>query len=409
MSSTNGFSTNYASINGLVDIVANTISTDVLYVNGTQITNGQDGQSCTIDIGTTTTLQAGSNATVSNSGTTTNAIFNFGIPQGPQGAQGPQGPQGPQGAQGPQGVSGTNGTNGVSFTYRNLYDSSITYFKNDVVSFNGSSYICLNNCLNVNPDSSTYYWYYLAVKGDKGDKGDTGNTGSTGATGAKGDKGDKGDSGSDGSSPDIGSIVTAVLGATAIAGLQTEISALATTVAGIQTEIIAIDADLTTLNGKTQYQSVGIDGTNNATSFNSEVIVKSTLANKIVLNPYGASSFADDVTIGGKATIRDVEVSNNLTVDNNVYVTEKLYVNNNINTSGSILFNNGSTANATIQYYPNLGNIQNDGTLNILAGNVSIGNPLQTGTIVLNGYVTMPYMYGLFGYSINNGFMNQFA
>ena len=44
--------------------------------------------SITITIGTTTTLPAGSSATVTNSGTSTDPIFNFGIPKGNTGADG---------------------------------------------------------------------------------------------------------------------------------------------------------------------------------------------------------------------------------------------------------------------------------------------------------------------------------
>lgn len=51
----------------------------------------------TVAAGTTTTLAPGSPATVTNSGTTSAAIFDFGIPEGATGATGAQGPQGPQG------------------------------------------------------------------------------------------------------------------------------------------------------------------------------------------------------------------------------------------------------------------------------------------------------------------------
>jgi hypothetical protein len=50
----------------------------------------------TVAIGTTTTLAAGSPATVTNTGTSTNLILNFGVPQGTAG------------------TNGTNGTNGTS-------------------------------------------------------------------------------------------------------------------------------------------------------------------------------------------------------------------------------------------------------------------------------------------------------
>lgn len=48
---------------------------------------GQDGAG-TIDVGTTTTLPAGSSAYVTNVGTSQNAILNFGIPQGQDGGGG---------------------------------------------------------------------------------------------------------------------------------------------------------------------------------------------------------------------------------------------------------------------------------------------------------------------------------
>jgi hypothetical protein len=46
---------------------------------------GDPGQAATITIGTTTTLPAGSSATVTNSGTASAAVFNFGIPKGADG------------------------------------------------------------------------------------------------------------------------------------------------------------------------------------------------------------------------------------------------------------------------------------------------------------------------------------
>jgi len=51
---------------------------------------GRDGAAATIQIGTVTTLPAGSRATVSNSGTTNAAVLNFGIPRGFPGFDGTQ-------------------------------------------------------------------------------------------------------------------------------------------------------------------------------------------------------------------------------------------------------------------------------------------------------------------------------
>lgn len=77
-----------------------------------------------ISVGNVTTLEAGSKATVTNTGDAENAVFNFGIPkgdkgdqgergeQGPQGAKGDAGEQGPQGERGPQGIQGPQGPRG---------------------------------------------------------------------------------------------------------------------------------------------------------------------------------------------------------------------------------------------------------------------------------------------------------
>ena len=55
---------------------------------GPQGIQGQQGLPATITIGTTTTLAPDAPATVTNSGTTSEVVLNFGIPQGEQGEQG---------------------------------------------------------------------------------------------------------------------------------------------------------------------------------------------------------------------------------------------------------------------------------------------------------------------------------
>ena len=73
----------------------------------------------TVTVGSTTTLEPGSPAYVTNTGTLQNAVLNFGIPQGPMGPQGIQGPTGATGAtgatgpQGPQGIQGETGPQGL--------------------------------------------------------------------------------------------------------------------------------------------------------------------------------------------------------------------------------------------------------------------------------------------------------
>lgn len=66
-------------------------------VTGEQGPTGPQGPAGTITIGTTTTGEAGEDASVENVGTPENAILNFTIPKGDKGDQGIQGETGPQG------------------------------------------------------------------------------------------------------------------------------------------------------------------------------------------------------------------------------------------------------------------------------------------------------------------------
>lgn len=68
---------------------------------------GEKGTNATVYVGTTSTLNPGSQATVYNSGTDSNAVLNFGIPKGEKGDTGSQGPQGPIGPAGADGESFT--------------------------------------------------------------------------------------------------------------------------------------------------------------------------------------------------------------------------------------------------------------------------------------------------------------
>ncbi len=52
---------------------------------------GPKGDAATVSVGTTTTLPAGSSATVTNSGTSSAAVFDFGIPKGADGSGGASG------------------------------------------------------------------------------------------------------------------------------------------------------------------------------------------------------------------------------------------------------------------------------------------------------------------------------
>ena len=59
---------------------------------------GADGVAATVVVGTVTTGAPGTSVSVTNTGTSSAAEFNFTIPQGATGAQGPKGETGPAGA-----------------------------------------------------------------------------------------------------------------------------------------------------------------------------------------------------------------------------------------------------------------------------------------------------------------------
>lgn len=77
---------------------------------------GKDGKAATIAVGSVTTGEAGSAASVTNAGTESAAVLDFVVPQGAKGQQGEQGPKGepgPRGEQGPKGEQGPQGEQGL--------------------------------------------------------------------------------------------------------------------------------------------------------------------------------------------------------------------------------------------------------------------------------------------------------
>ena len=74
------------------------------------------GSSATVEIGTTTTGNAGTNASVTNTGTSSAAVFNFTIPRGADGTNGTNGTNGSDGADGATGATGAQGPAGNAAT-----------------------------------------------------------------------------------------------------------------------------------------------------------------------------------------------------------------------------------------------------------------------------------------------------
>ena len=129
---------------------------------------GPKGDAATVQAGTTTTLPAGSDATVTNVGTTSDAVFNFAIPKGDTGPEGPEGPAGAdstvQGPQGPPGADGADSTvpgpAGVAATIAVGNVTTLTPGTNASVSNTGTT--------------SAAVFDFGIPKGEKGDTGETG-------------------------------------------------------------------------------------------------------------------------------------------------------------------------------------------------------------------------------------------
>ncbi|HEX5235973.1 MAG TPA: IPT/TIG domain-containing protein [Silvibacterium sp.] len=126
---------------------------------------------------------------------------------GPTGAQGPIGPAGLTGPQGPRGLTGAPGApgpagaNGIGFTFLNAFDPFATYAVNDVVTYQGSSYLAIV-ANGPNPNGPTPAqnpsWSLMAAAGTPGAAGLPGPTGATGLTGPRGPIGATGPAGANG-------------------------------------------------------------------------------------------------------------------------------------------------------------------------------------------------------------------
>ena len=123
---------------------------------------------------------------------------------GPQGAPGRDGAQGPQGDRGPSGAQGLPGPVGIH--YLGAYSSSANYALNDVVTFQGATWLSVQaaNAGNT-PDSSPPWWTLLAAPGATGPQGSTGPAGAQGAAGPAGPQGITGAAGPPGATGPEGS------------------------------------------------------------------------------------------------------------------------------------------------------------------------------------------------------------
>lgn len=149
---------------------------------------GIQGEAATITVGDVTTGAEGTEASVTNSGTSSDAILDFVIPRGDTGAQGPTGPQGEVGPQGPVGATGIE--------WRGVWDEEEDYVNNDAVFYNGASWFAAGDPpVGDEPTLSSEYWFPLALQGATGPQGPQGPQGIQGETGPQGIQGEQGPQG----------------------------------------------------------------------------------------------------------------------------------------------------------------------------------------------------------------------
>ncbi|MDE1175683.1 MAG: DNRLRE domain-containing protein [Edaphobacter sp.] len=115
---------------------------------------------------------------------------------GPQGLQGIPGPIGLVGPVGVAGATGATGAAGAGLVYRNVYVAGTAYAVNDAVTFNGSTYVSLQDPnVGHQPDGSPTFWSVLAAAGATGVAGSAGPIGPQGSQGIQGVAGPVGPTG----------------------------------------------------------------------------------------------------------------------------------------------------------------------------------------------------------------------
>lgn len=90
---------------------------------------------------------------------------------GRHGYDGKVGPQGPAGPASKDGHDGHDGVDGSGFHWRGNYKPDNSYNPNDVVHYNGSSYICIKDAKGKPPSGAREYWELMAEAGSHGGGG----------------------------------------------------------------------------------------------------------------------------------------------------------------------------------------------------------------------------------------------
>ncbi len=154
--------------------------------SGTSGANGAPGSSGSS--GTSGTSGVGSSGSSGTSGTSgTSGVAGSSGSSGTSGTSGVAGSSGSSGTSGTSGTSGSNGSSGTSgtgFVWEGTWVGIATYQINDIVYYNGSSYVALTNNIGQQPDVATSDWALLALAGSSGSSGTSGTSGTGGGGGS---------------------------------------------------------------------------------------------------------------------------------------------------------------------------------------------------------------------------------
>ena len=427
---------------GVTDLELNTLLVDGLFqnVNATFFkninSNIQDqldtlssitpitGNSATIAIGTTTTLSSGSNVSVTNTGTTSDAILNFGIPRGIQGIT-------PTIEIGSVTTGSTanvtidnniltnpklnftlvNGTNGITPTLQIGSVTNLDAGSTPTATLTPSILYPNNYTLN--------FGLVKGNKGDLGNKGDPGNNGDPGNDGitptfsinptidnlasgqtptitltddptianrkvfkfglVRGAKGDKGDPGSDGDSSAattaaVASAASSTAALASAAASATSAGAAATSAGAAAASAASAEESATSAISKVRHFTASDLPAKE--TLNGELVIKDTagISSVISLNQSGDISTSNSISVIPTGSNKNAFIA---TSDGNLLTTGRISLD-----KGKIITT--STTTSIISDTINIGGTSNPSTINIGVGvglDVTTNNTINIGNV----------------------------